>query len=163
MGQWVFDAFPENPAHPNPHGVESSKRSLEFVLRRGVRHCVGVLRYDLPDLKNPGKFLERFWTPVNHPIKDGCRTVAVLHHTENVTRVLTPTAGNPSANRLHELHTAAAALHRSFPSVSPDEVVGVLAHSRLLIADTLGSPSAAKAQQLARLRLELQSGVPAIV
>jgi hypothetical protein len=161
LGEAVFDAFPDNPAVPDADGVARGARSFEYVFRRGARHCMGVQRHDLPDLNRPGEFQPRFWAPISHPIKDGRTTVAVLHHCENITPVLCPTVDGTVHHRLDELREAATPLHRSFPTLTADEVLAVLAHSQLVVSRTLGSPNIVRAQQLAILRLEVQSGVPA--
>jgi hypothetical protein len=161
LGEVVFDAFPDNPAVPDANGVARASRSFDFVFRRGTRHSMGVQRHDLPDLDRPGQFRPEFWSPISHPIKDGLTTVALLHHCENITPVLRPTADSALHQRLDELREAAVPLHQSFPTLPADEVLAVLAHSQLVVSRTLGAPDITRAQQLATLRLEVQSGAPA--
>lgn len=156
LGELLFEAFPENPAVPGADGVTNVSRSLEHVFRRGARHWMGVQRYDVPDPGQPGGFIDKVWTPVNYPIKDGGRTVAVLHRTQDVTRVM-PSAAAPVPT---ELRHAAKALGREFPGLPAEAVLSVLIGSLDVVIDTLGTPDIERAVALARLRLEAHSGDP---
>lgn len=119
LGHHLFDVFPDNPADPDADGVANVSASLELVFRRGVRHWMGVQRYDLPDRQHPGEFIYRVWTPMNSPIKDGKKTVAVLQHAQDVTRVVPPTPEERAYPKLFELRRAADALGRQFPDLPP--------------------------------------------
>ena len=99
LGRQLFDVFPDNPADPDADGVANASASLELVFRRGVRHWLGVQRYDIPDWRNPGEFVYKVWTPVNSPIKDGKKTIAVLQHAQDVTRVVPPTPAGPRVSQ----------------------------------------------------------------
>jgi hypothetical protein len=159
LGEEVFDAFPANPESPES-AIDRATHSFDLVLRQGVRHAMGIYRHDLADPNTVGKFRTRLWTAVNHPIKEGPRTIALLHQVDNVTHALLPkdvAAPSPA----EELHETAKLLHRSFPMMSLDEVLGVVAHSQAVVVETLGVPNIARAQQLAALRLEVQLGIPA--
>ncbi|ORB75401.1 PAS domain-containing protein [Mycobacterium scrofulaceum] len=161
LGHQLFDVFPDNPSDPDADGVANVSASLELVFRRGVRHWMGVQRYDLPDRQHPGEFVYRVWTPMNSPIKDGKKTVAVLQHAQDVTRVVPPTPEERAYPKLFELRRAADALGRQFPDLSPEAVLGVLAHSHSVITESAGNEDLSRAAALAKLRLETHAGHPA--
>lgn len=161
LGHHLFDVFPDNPADPDADGVANVSASLELVFRRGVRHWMGVQRYDLPDRQHPGEFVYRVWTPMNSPIKDGKKTVAVLQHAQDVTRVVPPTPEERAYPKLFELRRAADALGRQFPDLPPEAVLGVLAHSHSVITESAGTEDLTRAEALAKLRLETHAGHPA--
>ncbi|WP_102419564.1 PAS domain-containing protein [Mycobacterium sp. 4858] len=161
LGRPLFDAFPDNPADPEADGVANVSASLEFVLRRGVRHWLGVQRYDLPDPQNPGEFIYKVWTPMNSPIKEGKKTVGVLQHAQDVTRVVPPTPADRAYPKLFELRSAAEGLARQFPDLPSEAVLSVLTHSHSVIAESAGTEDLTRAQALAKLRLETHAGHPA--
>ena len=162
LGRALFDAFPDNPADPDADGVANASASLELVFRRGVRHWMGVQRYDLPDRQNPGEFVYRVWTPVNSPIKEGKKTIAVLQHAQDVTRVVPPTPAERAYPKLFELRRAAAVLGRQFPDLPTEAVLSVLAHSHSVIVESAGIQDLKRAEALAKLRLETHAGHPAV-
>ncbi len=161
VGQLLFDVFPDNPANPEADGVANVSASLERVFRRGSRHWMGVQRYDIPDRRNPGEFIYRVWTPMNSPIKDGKKTVAVLHHGQDVTRVVPPKPAHIAYPQLAELRNAAGVLGRQFPTLPAEAVLGVLTHSHSVVMETSGAPDFERAEALAKLRLETHAGHPA--
>ncbi|UXA06242.1 PAS domain-containing protein [Mycobacterium sp. SMC-2] len=161
LGHQLFEVFPDNPADPEADGVANASASLEFVFRRGVRHWLGVQRYDIPDRRNPGEFVYKVWTPMNSPIKEGKKTVAVLQHAQDVTRVVPPTPADHAYPKLFELRSAAEVLGRQFPGLPTEAVLGVLAHSHSVIVERAGVQDLKRAEMLARLRLETHAGHPA--
>ncbi|WP_322860996.1 PAS domain-containing protein [Mycobacterium europaeum] len=161
LGRQLFDAFPDNPADPEADGVANVSASLEFVLRRGVRHWLGVQRYDIPDPQVPGEFVYKVWTPMNSPIKDGKKTIAVLQHAQDVTRVVPPTPAERAYPKLFELRRAAEVLARQFPDLPSEAVLSVLTHSHSMIAESAGTEDLERAEALAKLRLETHAGHPA--
>ena len=161
LGRQLFDVFPDNPANPEADGVANVSASLERVFRRGSRHWMGVQRYDIPDRRNPGEFIYRVWTPMNSPIKDGKNTVAVLHHAQDVTRVVPQAGAQVTSPELAELRKAAGVLGRQFPTLPAEAVLGVLTHSHSVVMETFGVPDFERAEALAKLRLETHAGHPA--
>jgi PAS domain-containing protein len=161
LGRALFDAFPDNPAYPEADGVANLATSLERVFRHGCRHWMGVQRHDVPDRHNPGKFLYKVWTPVNSPLKEGKKTVAVLHHVQDVTRVVPPTPAHAAYPHLSELRKSAEALGRRFPNLPGEVVLSVLAHSHSVVMENSGAHDLERAEELARLRLETHAGHPA--
>lgn len=161
IGEALFDAFPDNPANPEADGVANLCASLELVFRRGARHWMGVQRYDMPDRHSPGEFIYKVWTPVNSPIKDGKKTVGALHHVQDVTRVVPPKPARLAYPQLAELRRAAALLGRQFPDLPAEAVLGVLAHSHIVVMENSGVRDFQRAEELAKLRLETHAGHPA--
>jgi hypothetical protein len=85
----MFDAFPPNPDDATDDGAARLEASFETVLTYGVRHYMGLQRYDILQPGEPPTFHYRVWAPVNSPIRDERgQTVAVLHHAEDVTLVV---------------------------------------------------------------------------
>ncbi len=161
LGRLLFEAFPDDPANPEADGVANVSASLERVFRRGARHWMGVQRYDIPDRQNPGEFIYRVWTPMNSPIKDGKKTVAVLHHAQDVTRVVPPAGTQVTSPELAELRKAADVLGRRFPTLPAEAVLGVLTHSHSVVVESFGTRDIERAEALAKLRLETHAGHPA--
>lgn len=161
VGHQLFDVFPDNPADPEADGVANAAASLEFVFRRGVRHWLGVQRHDIPDWRNRGEFVYKVWTPMNSPIKDGKKTIAVLLHAQDVTRVVPATPADDAYPKLFELRNAAEALGRQFPDLPTEAVLSVLAHSHSVVMESAGTQDLKGAEALARLRLETHTGHPA--
>lgn len=86
VGRNVFEAFPENPAHPEGDGVRNLRASMQRALDTGEPDGMWVQRYDIPAPGRPGAFEERYWSPVNTPILDADgRRLGVLHTVEDVT------------------------------------------------------------------------------
>ncbi|OBB69855.1 PAS domain-containing protein [Mycobacterium sp. 852014-50255_SCH5639931] len=158
LGYQLFDVFPDNPGDPEADGVANASASLELVLRRGIRHWLGVQRYDIPDWRNPGEFVYKVWTPVNSPIKEGKKTVAVLQHAQDVTRVVPPAPADRAYPKLFELRSAAEVLGRQFPDLPSEAVLSVLAHSHSVIMESAGVQDFKRAEALAKLRLETHAG-----
>jgi PAS fold len=157
VGRFLVDVFPDNPADPEADGVARAVASIDRVFRRGARHWLGIQRHDSPDRRHPGEFSYRVWTPVHSPIKDHGRTVAVLHHVEDVTRAV-PRGGGPE---LAALRQAADVLAGQFPGLPAEAVLSVLTHSLSTVMENYGAPDFRRAQALARLRLEARAGRPA--
>lgn len=65
----MFEAFPDNPDHPEADGVANLTSSLERVLRHGRRDTMRVQRYDVPGPTGTTGFVEQVWLPVNSPLR----------------------------------------------------------------------------------------------
>ncbi|MFG2895945.1 PP2C family protein-serine/threonine phosphatase [Streptomyces zaomyceticus] len=86
LGQHVFDAFPDNPADPDADGVKNLGASLGRVMATGEADTMAVQKYDIPVVSKPGVFEERWWSPVNTPVKNADGRVAwIIHRVEDVT------------------------------------------------------------------------------
>jgi PAS domain S-box-containing protein len=69
-GKHIFEAFPDNSDLPDADGIENINSSLQQVLKSKKPHHMPVQRYDVPDGKNPGKFIQRYWNPSHTPVLD---------------------------------------------------------------------------------------------
>lgn len=156
LGEQVCDVFPFDPDARTADGPANAIASLEAVLRRPARHCPGVVRYDIPDPRHPGEFKFRAWAPVNTPLTESGRTIAVLHQARNVS-VAVPAAG-ASALVPFEIAAVADRLGREFPLLPSAEIIGALVHSQAVVIGSLGESDLARAAELARLRLEVVAG-----
>ncbi|MET7368226.1 SpoIIE family protein phosphatase [Streptomyces sp. NPDC005566] len=86
IGQQMFDAFPDNPADPGADGVKNLGASLGRVLATGEADTMAVQKYDIPVVAQPGVFEERWWSPVNTPVRSADGRVAwIIHRVEDVT------------------------------------------------------------------------------
>jgi hypothetical protein len=82
----VFEAFPDNPDQDDPHdGLQRLAESFELVLRRGQRHDMVIQRYDIADTRQDGRFLVKYWSPVNRPLLDGDEVAGVVLQTRELT------------------------------------------------------------------------------
>ncbi|WP_225828698.1 SpoIIE family protein phosphatase [Streptomyces naphthomycinicus] len=86
LGQYLFDAFPDNPADEDADGVQNLSASLTRVLTTKSPDTMAVQRYDIPVSGQPGTFEERWWSPVNTPVLGPDGKVAwIIHRVEDVT------------------------------------------------------------------------------
>ncbi|MET7786896.1 SpoIIE family protein phosphatase [Streptomyces sp900116325] len=86
VGQYIFDAFPDNPADPSADGVQNLGASLRRALRSKEPDTMAVQRYDIPVADKPGVFEERWWSPINTPVPGPDGQVAwIIHRVEDVT------------------------------------------------------------------------------
>ena len=60
----------------------------------------------------------------------------------------------------HELDDAATRLHHEFPDVPTDAIASILGDSYQLVVTVSGQPLVDRAEELARLRLEVRTGHP---
>ncbi len=67
-GKHIFEAFPDNPALPDADGVQNINASLQEVLTTKKPHYMRIQRYDVPDIENPGQFIQRYWDPSHTPV-----------------------------------------------------------------------------------------------
>jgi hypothetical protein len=80
----MFSVFPDNPDDPLADGVNNLYTSLCRAAETGQAHKMMVQHYDIRDLN--GKFVERYWQPVNTPLVDQKgHLIYLLHHVEDVT------------------------------------------------------------------------------
>lgn len=68
VGKYIFDAFPDNPAYPEADGVKNIHASLLEVLNTKKPHHLPLQRYDVPDRREDGKFLIRYWDASHTPV-----------------------------------------------------------------------------------------------
>lgn len=85
VGRPIFDVFPDNPDDPSADGVANLRRSLQTVVDTGRTDTMALQRYDIPT-GGAGTFVERYWSPVNTPVRDGeGRVTHIIHRVEDVT------------------------------------------------------------------------------
>ncbi|MGP3947181.1 PP2C family protein-serine/threonine phosphatase [Streptomyces sp. 7N604] len=118
VGQYVFDAFPENPADPDADGVPNLKASLHRVLAQREPDTMALQKYDIPVAGRPSAFEERWWSPINTPVFGPDGGVAwIIVRVEDVTDFVRsrrlrqgPEAGDRGAEA--ELYARAQELQR---------------------------------------------------
>jgi signal transduction histidine kinase len=86
LGQPMFRAFPDNPNDPHATGVARLSASFERALARQTPDAMPVQRYDRRD--RSGRFVERYWTPINRPVFSGGTVSALVHRVEDVTHLI---------------------------------------------------------------------------
>lgn len=79
LGQFLFDAFPDDPNDPQANGTQQLAASLETAMRREEIHNMWIQRYDIPDPGAPGRFLPKVWSPLNSPLVDHGEVLGVVH------------------------------------------------------------------------------------
>ncbi|WP_326594337.1 PP2C family protein-serine/threonine phosphatase [Streptomyces sp. NBC_01294] len=89
VGRYLFDVFPDNPDDPAASGMRNVEASLRRVASTGESDSMALQRYDVEDPERPGVWEERYWSPVNVPVRgpDGAVAMA-LHRVEEVTALI---------------------------------------------------------------------------
>ena len=86
VGQFIFDAFPDNPQAPEAHAVANVRASLAQVLATRRPHEMAPQHYDVPDPAQPGRFLERHWLPRHTPVLDAAGQVQfIIQSVQDIT------------------------------------------------------------------------------
>lgn len=85
-GQYLFDAFPDNPRDPHADGTAKLAASLETAMQTGHPHTMRMQRYDIRDPAAPDEFLPRVWSPTNSPLLDHGELVGVVHTVKEVSQ-----------------------------------------------------------------------------
>ncbi|MER6035673.1 SpoIIE family protein phosphatase [Streptomyces sp. NPDC001835] len=112
IGQHVFQAFPDNPNDPEADGTRNLNASLHRVLSSRKPDTMALQKYDIPVVRRPGEFEERWWSPVNTPVMGPDGQVAwIIHRVEDVTAfVKAYQAGDPTRIRVGQRLEAAQTL-----------------------------------------------------
>lgn len=84
-GEYLFDAFPDNPDDPLANGTANLAASLETAMRSGDAHHMRIQRYDIPDPAAPERFLPKVWSPTNTPLIDHGELLGTVHCVEEVS------------------------------------------------------------------------------
>jgi signal transduction histidine kinase len=87
VGRGLFEVFSDDPADPAADGVRNLRASLDRVLATRTADTMAVQKYDIqgPD----GKFVTRYWSPKNIPIRDEHGAIRyILHRVEDVTALV---------------------------------------------------------------------------
>lgn len=99
LGQYLFDAFPDNPADPDADGVRNLNASLHRVLKSRERDVMALQKYDIPVVEQPGTFEERWWSPTNTPVLAPDGSVRwIIHRVEDVTEFVLSRRPGPRAD-----------------------------------------------------------------
>ena len=156
MGREFFSVFPGDPDELLGDGARNLRRSLERVRTEGVSDVMGVQRYPMirPDSQGGG-FEERYWSPVNSPVKDATGRVAyIVHRIEDVTEIVR--SGNSTHRPL---------LARLDESAAQQELDVVLRSQELRAANIALREQEANLRMVERLlgvgtwKLDMESGV----
>jgi PAS domain S-box-containing protein len=87
IGRRLFDLFPDDPDDPEANGVRNLSASLNRVVATGRADVMPVQRYAVRDAE--GRFVERWWSPINTPVPGSDGSVAlVIHRVEEVTELV---------------------------------------------------------------------------
>lgn len=84
-GQFLFDAFPDNPNDPQANGTANLAASLETAMRDLNPHEMRIQRYDVPDPVTPDQFVPKVWSPTNTPLVDHGELVGVAHRVKEIS------------------------------------------------------------------------------
>jgi signal transduction histidine kinase/CheY-like chemotaxis protein len=90
LGRGLFEVFPDNPDDPAATGVRNLRASLERVVQHRVPDTMAVQKYDiLRPASEGGGFEERYWNPVNTPVRGPAgELLYIIHRVEDVTEVV---------------------------------------------------------------------------
>jgi PAS domain-containing protein len=85
IGEPVLAAFPRNPADPAATGPANLTDSVRRAVQTGESDAMPLQRYDVEDAGSPGTYRERYWCPVNAPVRgpDGAVTM-IVHVVEEI-------------------------------------------------------------------------------
>ena len=87
IGRKLFELFPDDPEDPSADGVRNVTASLERVVATKGPDLMAVQRYAVRDAD--GRFIERWWSPINTPVLDQDGEVAlIIHRAEEVTELV---------------------------------------------------------------------------
>ncbi|MGW2211572.1 PP2C family protein-serine/threonine phosphatase [Streptomyces sp. NPDC001781] len=145
VGRHVFDAFPCNPADHGASGARNLEASLRRVLLNREPDTMALQRYDVESAGRPGRWEERYWSPVNAPVFAPDGHVAVLiHRVEEVTELLRVTGRSGGElnleaelySRMRELHQVNERLRKAH--AREREVALALQRAMLPVPDPVG-------------------------
>lgn len=87
IGRKLFEIFPDNPDDPTADGVRNLTVSLERVVATKATDTMVVQRYSVQEAD--GRFVDKWWSPVNSPVLDESGNVAlIIHRVEDVTETV---------------------------------------------------------------------------
>ncbi|RVU15242.1 PAS domain-containing protein [Streptomyces antnestii] len=101
VGQYLFDAFPDNPADATADGVQNLAASLHRALESKQPDTMALQKYDIPVPSRPGEFEDRWWSPINTPVLGPDGQVAwIIHRVEDVTEFVRSRPAHPTGGPL---------------------------------------------------------------
>lgn len=87
LGRKLFDAFPDDPDDLRADGVRNLSASPERILATKATDVMADQRYAVRD--RGGRFVERWWSPMNTPVLcEGGEVAPVIHQVEEVTDIV---------------------------------------------------------------------------
>lgn len=115
IGRHLFDVFPDRPDDTAASGVRNLGASLQRVAATGERDTMALQRYDVESVDRPGEWEERYWSPINAPVRNEEGNVVLLvHRVEEVTELIRARGGRNGGDRARvleaELYTRAREL-----------------------------------------------------
>jgi hypothetical protein len=87
MSVGVFDAFPDNPYTPEEQATMRLAESVDTALSTARPQHVAPLRYDIPDPRRRGQFLEKRWMIAVSPVADDADMLGVTIRVHDITLV----------------------------------------------------------------------------
>jgi PAS domain S-box-containing protein len=130
IGQWVFDAFPENPADPSSSNIKQVKSSMERAIETGQPDTTPILRYAVPVAGDDGDAFEaRYWSAVHTPVFGPDGEVAfVIQNALDVTHLYRLSqdsqraiASSPASESFSQDSFSRAQMHEAMMRVLKDE------------------------------------------
>jgi two-component sensor histidine kinase len=105
LGHNIFEIFPDNPDEIEPTGVKNLKASLNRVIRTGTADKMAIQKYDVRQAsENGGKFVERFWSPVNSPVLNYKNELKfIIHRVEDVTDYIHLQSAGVEKDKINEV------------------------------------------------------------
>lgn len=85
LGEFISDAFPDNPGDPEASGTTQLESSIQSALSRGAADHMPLVRYDITDPGNPNFFLPKLWACSNTALTDQGEQYGILHRVSPVT------------------------------------------------------------------------------
>ncbi|UYZ58073.1 PAS domain-containing protein [Hymenobacter latericus] len=86
VGQYIFEAFPDNPLTPEANAVANVRASLAQVMATRQPHDMAPQHYDVPDRTRPGHFVERHWKARHTPVLDAAGQVQyIIQSVQDIT------------------------------------------------------------------------------
>lgn len=98
-GKPLLEAFPDDPADAESDATHNLRASLDSVRQTGTAQIMAVQRYPIPrPSEQGGGFEERFWSPINSPVKDAQGNILyIVHRVEDVTEYVRMRQGRAPA------------------------------------------------------------------
>jgi hypothetical protein len=86
MSVGVFDAFPDNPHTPEEQPTLRLAESVEDVLRTVRPAHLAPMRYDIPDTRRRGRFIEKRWVIGLSPVAADGEVLGVAVRVHDITQ-----------------------------------------------------------------------------
>jgi PAS domain-containing protein len=88
LGKFLFEVFPDNPAHSAANGVSILRQSLLNVLKTRAIDIIPNFQFDISPVEG-GRYVPRYWRVVNTPVLDEEGFVRlIINQVDDLTVVL---------------------------------------------------------------------------